>query len=105
VIAVRNPGAGAPPGAGLSDNQRADFPQDLLVRFDDRRFAPLDPPTFLDYPGAEIVLIAAAERVSQELGIEVGAEAETLAEAHIFEALGVRSDELPVEPRDQGRLR
>jgi hypothetical protein len=61
VVAVRNPDAPAPQGAGLPSRERADLPSDLASRFDGRRFIALDPPAFLDHEGVELVLIGAAE--------------------------------------------
>src|SRR4051812_30593955 len=65
VIAVRNPDAPAPPGAGLPEHRRAQYPPELRERFAGRRFIPADPPALLDYPGAELVLIGAAEDASR----------------------------------------
>lgn len=42
------------------------YPDELQARFGERRFAPLDP-AFLDYEGAEIVLIGAEDEVRPEL--------------------------------------
>jgi len=46
------------------------YPDDLQARFGDRRFAPLDP-AFLDYEGAELVLIGAEDEVRPELAVAV----------------------------------
>jgi hypothetical protein len=105
IVAVRNPDAPAPPGMGLSEHQRADFPAELRERFDGRRFVALNPPGFLDYPGAEVVLIGASSEASAELGIELDAQAERLEDAHIFEELRLHPEDLPVEPLEHGRLR
>jgi hypothetical protein len=105
IVAVRNPVAPAPPGVGLQANRRAELPRELEERFRDRRFAPLNPPAFLDHPGAEIVMIGAAEEASQELGVELDAEAERVEDADIFRALQVSPDELPAEPLRSGELR
>jgi hypothetical protein len=105
IIAVRNPAAPAPPGVGLSGSRRAQFPPGLAQRFGQRRFAPLDPPDFLDHEGAEVVLIGAAEEASRELGIELDPEAERLDDADLFEALHVSPEGLAAEPVRTGRLR
>jgi hypothetical protein len=90
---------------GLSEHQRADFPAELRERFDGRRFVALNPPGFLDYPGAEVVLIGASSEASAELGVELDAQAERLEDAHIFEELRLHPEDLPVEPLEHGRLR
>jgi hypothetical protein len=66
VVAVRNPEAPAPAGAGLSPSQRPHFPPDVLERFRGRRFLPLDDPALLDQPGVELVLIGATEDAELE---------------------------------------
>ena len=78
IIAVRNPDAPAPPGAGLPEHRRAQYPPELRERFGGRRFIPADPPELLDYPGAEVVLIGAAEDASRALGLELDRHAEPL---------------------------
>jgi hypothetical protein len=82
IVAVRNPDAPAPPGVGLDAGRRADLPRTLRERFQQRRFAPLDPPDFLDHAGVEIVLIGAAEDASRELGIDVRCDEDVAALLH-----------------------
>jgi hypothetical protein len=105
VVAVRNPRAPAPAGTGLSPRQRADYPPELLERFGERRFTPLDDPRLLDYEGAEIVLIGAAEDVEAELGIRLDPEDERVETADVLQRLRIRPGELPSEPLERGELR
>ncbi len=105
IVAVKNPEAPTPPGVGLQPRQRAAFPKEILDRFGGRRFIPLDPPELLDYEGAEIVLIGAADDASAELGIDWDAESERLESADIFRKLRLPRDELPVEPFEKGSWR
>src|SRR5690606_27537612 len=49
IISVKNPEAPSPPRAGLSEDQKTDFPQKLQELFDGRKFLPVDPPDFLDH--------------------------------------------------------
>jgi hypothetical protein len=84
IVAVRNPEAPAPPGMGLDAGRRADLPRPLKERFAGRRFAPLDPPDFLDHAGVELVLIGAAEHASRELGIDLRPEVERRSEADLL---------------------
>jgi hypothetical protein len=104
IIAVRNPDAPAPPGAGLRPDRRAAYPEELLERFRGRRFIPVDTPALLDYEGAVVVLIGASEDPGDELGIELDAEEERLADADIFRELRLRPGELPVDPLERGEL-
>lgn len=88
VIAVGNPEAPRAPVAGLDPERRASFPSELMERFGDRRWIPVDPPEFLDHEGAELVLIGAADAVAAELGIDLDAEHERLEEADIARLCG-----------------
>jgi hypothetical protein len=88
VVAVRNPDAPAPPGAGLPEHRRAQYPPELRERFGERRFIPVNPPKLLDYPGAEVVLIGAAEDASRELGIELAPAAEPLDPLELISRAG-----------------
>jgi ketosteroid isomerase-like protein len=105
VVAVRNPDAPAPPGTGLPERRRPEYPQELRARFGERRFSPVDPPELLDYEGAEVVIIGAAEDAAEELGIELDPETERVEDADLFRKLRVSREELPVEPLDRGELR
>lgn len=105
VISVKNPQAPSPPGVGVPGPGRAHLPADLQARFGTRRFAPLEPPTFLDHPGAEIVLIGAAHDASAELGIDLDAEVERAARNTIFEDLRIGRADQPTEPLFTGQWR
>src|SRR5258705_2588212 len=48
IIAVRNPETPRPPGTGLDPEPAAHFPPTLQEKFAGRRFAPVDPPDFLN---------------------------------------------------------
>jgi hypothetical protein len=76
VIAVKNPQSADPPAAGLDPDQEARFPQKLQEAFGGRRFSLVDPSDFLDYEGAELMLIGATEDAERELGIEFKADTE-----------------------------
>lgn len=100
IVAVRNPQAPAPPGAGLAPEQRADLPVDLQRRFDNRRFTSATP-DLLDRPGVELVLIGAAGDAEQELGIQLDTESETAESAEVFRRLGLPRD-APTRPLTEG---
>nr|CAG8624157.1 11548_t:CDS:2 [Entrophospora candida] len=57
LINVKNPHVETPPGVGLSEKQKANYPQNLQEKFASYRFIPFDPVDFLDYPGTELLLI------------------------------------------------
>jgi hypothetical protein len=103
VISVKNPEKPSPRRAGLRDEQQAHFPKRLQEQFHDRRFAPVDPADFLDYAGAELVLIGAREEPELELDIALETEEEDAASADIFRDLRLRKSEHPIRPLFEGQ--
>jgi hypothetical protein len=87
IIAVKNPETPSPPNTGLGRKQEAEFLKELQAKFEGRRFIPVDPPDFLNYEGAEMVLIGAGENAEQELGIGFRPDEETECTADVLEDL------------------
>lgn len=102
IIAVKNPTAPTPPNAGLDPEHEAHFPKHLLEKFGSRRWIAVDPPDFLDYAGAELVLIGATENVEQELGIAFRPDAENEQTADVLRDLKLPR-EIVREPLFAGR--
>lgn len=102
IVSIRNPDAPAPPSAGLPRHDRAEFPADLRARFRGRKFAQLDSADFLDYEGAEIVLTAATEEASAELGVDFDPEDENAQSAEIFRDLKLKKSAHPTAPLFEG---
>jgi hypothetical protein len=102
IVSVRNPEAPAPPQAGLRCEQRPEYPRALRERFRGRRFGELDPPDYLDYEGAELLLIGAADDPVAELGIRLDPERESAASADVFHDLRLERDKHPLEPLFHG---
>jgi hypothetical protein len=98
IVTVKNPQAPSPPGTGLPSAGKARLPGRLQAMFHGRRFAPLDPPGFLDHPGTEIVLIGAAHDASAELDLDLDAEVEHAERNTIFDDLRIGQRERPVSP-------
>lgn len=105
VFSIKNPEKPSPPGAGLGKDRQAEYPKRLKERFRDRRFIEADPPDFLDYEGTTCLLIGADEDVSEELGIELEPQKETIERAEIFNDLRVEKSEHPLEPLFEGKWR
>ena len=103
IIAIRNPEMAAPQSLGLPDNEKRELPDRLQARFQGRRFVPADPPDFLDREGAEFVLIGADEDVSEELGLTLNAQHETMKTAEIFNELHLEPREHPLKPLFEGK--
>jgi hypothetical protein len=97
VVAVRNPAVPAPPGLARFATGQPDLPPQLRQRFGDRRFAPLDPPTLLDRPGIQLLLIGAAHDVGAELGVDLNTEKERDTRASAFEELRAVARDRPPE--------
>ena len=92
----------SPPGTGLDETRRADFPKGLRDRFRGRRFISVDPPDFLNYEGAEILFIGSSQDVSEELGLQLDPEHETEATAEIFNDLRIEKSLHPLTPLLKG---
>ncbi|CAI5477463.1 unnamed protein product [Closterium sp. Yama58-4] len=72
VLQVKNPQAPSrPPYLARPSVRLHAFPLPLQQRLDGLRFAPADPPAFLDHPGCEVLLIAASDDLTREFGGEV----------------------------------
>jgi hypothetical protein len=98
VITVRNPDLPAPTRSGIPPSRGANYPDTLRQRFTGRRFTELDPPEFLDFPGAELVLIGASTDVGRELDLPLRPQRETAESAGIFTVLGMERDLHPLRP-------
>lgn len=102
IISVKNPDKGQPANAGLSKDQKADFPKKLKELFEDKRFVPIDPPKFLNYDFAELMFIGVDKDVKKELGIDLNPEEESENKADIFKDLKIDKKEHPAEPLFEG---
>ena len=102
IVVVKNPKAPSPPGSGLDETRRATFPKRLQERFAGRRFIPVDPLDFLDYEGAEILLVGARQDVFAELALQLNPEHETEATAEIFNDLKMERSLHPLTPLFKG---
>jgi hypothetical protein len=87
VIAVKNPEAESPPGAGLDPEHEARFPRALREQFKGRQFIAVETARFLDYPGAELMLIGASGDPHKELGLEFHPDHETEHTADVLKDL------------------
>ena len=103
IVSVKNPESPSPPGVGLPEDEASKYPKALAERFRGRRFLPADPPELLDYPGAQLLLIGAAEDVRAELGIELNPERETEQTAEIFRDLHLAKSKTKVDPLTKGK--
>jgi hypothetical protein len=103
ILAFRNPEISAPPNLGPPDHERRELPGRVHARFRGRRFVPADSPDFLDREGTEFVLIGAEQDVSEELGVTLNAQHETMETAEIFNELHLEPREHPLKPLFEGK--
>jgi hypothetical protein len=102
IISVKNPEQPSPPGAGLGEERQVSFPRTLQGRFRSRRFIPVDPASFLNYEGVEVLLIGASDDVTEELDVQLQPQEETSATAEIFTDLGLQKSRHPMKPLFEG---
>jgi hypothetical protein len=102
IVSVKNPQQPSPPGLGLAESRQASFPKSLQARFGGRRFVPVDPPSFLNYAGAEVLFIGTGEEVSDELDAQLHPQQETEATAEIFKDLQLHRARHPMQPLFEG---
>jgi hypothetical protein len=98
IVTVRNPFVPSPTGGRLEGPR---YPNRLQATFRRRRFAPLEP-EMLDFPGTELVLIAASVDVRRELDLVLDEQHESATEAAIFNDLALDAREHPIEPLIHG---
>lgn len=105
AISIANPEKrGGPRTAQLSEEQKADYPEDLQEEFRDRKFATEDP-RLLDFEGAQIILIGARTDPENAYHIDLQPEQESESSADIFRQLRFARSRHPVEPLLEGEWR
>ncbi|RZM78696.1 hypothetical protein [Leptolyngbya iicbica] len=105
VISIKNPEQPSPEGLGFQQGDRtADFPQDLQDEFRERTFIAANPPHFLDYVGAEILLISTASEDAQNIGGQLQPQAEDETTSEAINKLRMRKTRHPLEPLLTGEL-
>lgn len=64
IVSVKNP-------EYIESADGPEYPPALASLFRERKYIPADPPALLDFPGAELLLIAVRRAVGRELGISL----------------------------------
>lgn len=83
--------------------RKAELPDDLQDLFGDRRFIPLGTPEFLDYEGAELLLMGSDEGPAEDLDVDLKPECESEETANLFQELEIDRERHPVEPLLTGK--
>ncbi|CAL0332116.1 unnamed protein product [Lupinus luteus] len=68
IIQIKNPEKGS---EGLQKKRKAVFPAHLQGKLGHLKFAPPDPPDFLNYEGCELLFISASDHIEHDLGLEL----------------------------------
>jgi len=85
IATVLNPAARVPARLARVATREPDLPPELMERFGDRRFVPLEPPELLDHAGIHLVLIGAARDVGTELDLDLNTALERDTRAPVFD--------------------
>jgi hypothetical protein len=85
IATVLNPAARVPARLARVATREPDLPPELMERFGDRRFVPLEPPELLDHAGIHLVLIGAARDVATELDLDLNTALERDTRAPVFD--------------------
>ncbi|EKV27349.1 hypothetical protein C882_1851 [Caenispirillum salinarum AK4] len=102
ALSVKNPEKGQPRAAGLSDEDKADYPKSKQEEFEGRRFAPTDP-SLLDYEGAEFVMVGARRDPEEDYDLDIEEKADKMSDERIFRHLHMAKTRNPVEPLFDGK--
>jgi len=81
-VAVKNPKKKSPPPAGLTQSQKAEFPEEIQNKFGSYQWLPAQP-AMLDIPGCEMIWIGSSTDDLGELLGEIGREIEEEADPEI----------------------
>lgn len=84
LISVKNPQVESPTSSGLGENEKAHYPPSLQEKFANHRFIPLNSTDFLDYQGAELLLISLGEKKLVERTKEVDVCLEKISSDHLL---------------------
>ena len=79
------------------------YPKDLQKKFGEHKWIPADPPSFLNYEGAQILLIGAESDVSDELGINLHPQNEKDALDALLNDLHLELSQHPMAPLLKGQ--
>ncbi len=102
IVSMKNPQGDSPPGLGLDDDRKVEFPAELEKLFGARKWHPADPPAFLDHEGAELILIGGRIPPDADLGIELAPEPEDEASSEIFRDLHLDKSDRTTKPLFEG---
>lgn len=86
--------------AGITSGKAASFPKKLQEQFQGKRFIPIESADFMDYEGAELLLISTG-RIDADKSLE--AEHESIESADIFKELNLWKKDYTIKPLIEGK--
>lgn len=101
ALSIKNPEKGSPANAGLSEDDKADYPSSLQEDFRDRRFDREDL-ELLDFEGAEFVLVGARLNPEEAYGLDLETESSDYDHADAVRKLRMVKSRHPVAPLFEG---
>lgn len=104
ICVIKHPDAALPQdprGREFIKRQYARYNVSLTDKFQNRRYIPLDPPSFLDHEGTMVYLIGVSDNVGR-LGLTVNKNRETEETADIFRQLQLNKSLHPIKPLLKG---
>ncbi|CAF1070985.1 unnamed protein product [Adineta steineri] len=106
-IAVKNPKKKSPPAAGLTQSQKAEFPEEIQKKFGDYQWLPAEP-AMLDIPGCEMVWIGSStdnlEEVLGELSRELEEDVDhEVTATEVMKDIQLDEKQHPIQPLIDGQ--
>ncbi|MDG4650156.1 hypothetical protein P6F26_17035 [Roseibacterium sp. SDUM158017] len=101
ALSVKNPEKGQPKGAGLQDEDKADYPERLQEKFGDRRFDREDV-ELLNREGAEFVMVGARRDPEKSYGVDLQAEDEDYESSDTARRMRLVKSRHPAKPLLEG---
>lgn len=98
ILSVKNPDM-----LGKRSSKPVNYPAKLKEKFRNLRFIPANPSELLNYEGAELVLIGGKTNITEELGIKIKEEHETINTADIFNDLKLWRKDHIITPLFKGQ--
>jgi hypothetical protein len=102
IFSIKNPEQPSQEGVNFS-SEAAHYPKSLQAIFHGRKWAPVEPPAFLNHQGTQILLVGAEPNVMKDLGINLEPQLEKEAQDAIFKDLHLQKSQHPSQGLFKGQ--
>jgi hypothetical protein len=102
IFSIKNPEQPAQGGINFQ-GEAAHYPKRLQEIFHGRKWAPVEPPDFLNHQGTQILLVGAEPNVMKDLGINLQPQLEKEAQDAIFQELHLQQSQHPSQGLFKGQ--